>query len=171
MSVYKTKSGIWRIQFYFNGKNYIRTSKTKNKKAAQLMEAQWRSEIHARRYLGEKAEISVQTLIDDYLKLPLAGTTIINATIFFKHFTEDVDCKVNASEFDQAEILKFVQKRLKDGIAQSTVTGWGTHLPAWRRSLEYPCPLTNLMDRDALWIWDRAGVAGARIVPSSKQKP
>jgi integrase len=85
------------------------------------MEANWRTDIHARRYLGEREEIKVQELLDNYLKLPLADTTLRNARIFFKNFAADVDCNINASEFNQAEILKFVQNRLKAGIAQSTL--------------------------------------------------
>jgi integrase len=121
MSVYRTKSGSWRIQFFINGRNYIKSSKTKNKKAAELMEAKWRTEIHARRYLGDRKEIRVQELLDNYLKLPLANTTLKNARAFFKRFTADVDCNINASEFNQNEILVFVQKRLAQGIKQSTL--------------------------------------------------
>jgi integrase len=121
MAVYKMKSGIWRIQFHINGRNYVKSSKTTNKKVAELMEAKWKTEVHAQKFLGDKEEISVQTLIDNYLVLPLAETTIKNATVFFRRFTQEVNCDVNASEFRQAEVEQFVQKRLREGISQATL--------------------------------------------------
>src|ERR1700733_2440013 len=49
---------------------------------------------------------------------------------------------------------------------ETIVTGWGTHLSEGLRSLEYPCPLNNLMDTDTLWIRELAADGGGRIVPS-----
>ena len=48
MSIVKRgNSKHWYMQFQLNGKTYIRSSKTTNKKAAVQMEAEWRTQLHA----------------------------------------------------------------------------------------------------------------------------
>lgn len=121
MPVYRQPSGIYRIQFCLNGKNFVKSSKTSNKKLAETMEAQWRTKLHGERYLGDLEEITVRQLIDDYLKLPLAENTKRNAGYFFEMFAKEVDLNVKASEFDQKQILKHVQKRIREGTKPQTV--------------------------------------------------
>jgi len=115
------KSGYYRIQFMINGKTYEKSSKTKNKRHAEQMEAKWRTDIHNRLFVHGKQEIKVNVLIDNYLALPLAESTIKNATTFFSGFREHVECGVNASDFDQESVAKYVQMRIKSGIKESTV--------------------------------------------------
>lgn len=121
MPVYKQKGGQYRIQFCLAGRNFVKSAKTTNKKAAEAMEAQWRTKLHGEKYLGEKEEITVQQLIDDYMKLPLAFNTNRSAGYFFKLLDEEMELDVNASDFDQKQILKLVQERIRSGIAPQTV--------------------------------------------------
>jgi integrase len=121
MPVYKQEGGQYRIQFCIDGSNYVKSSKTSNKKAAEVMEAQWRAKIHGEHHLGNKEEITVRLLIDDYLKLPLAANTLRTAGYFFNMIVKDMDLDVNASEFDQKQILKHVQRRIREGTAPQTV--------------------------------------------------
>ncbi len=144
MSVYKSKGGFYRIQFMLNGKNYVKSSKTSNKKAAEQMEANWRAEIHGRRYLGAKEEIKVRTLIDNYMARPLAETTLRCARSFFGIFKKDVDTNINASEFNQAQILKHVQKRLATGMTEGSI----------RTQLLYFCGAWNDGNKDIYNIPD-----------------
>jgi integrase len=121
MGVYKQKGGLYRIQFTLNGKTYVKSAKTANKKSAELMEAKWRTELHGKEYLNDKEEITIQQLIDDYMKLPLAKSSIRNAIYAFKSMGEHMDFNVNASEFDQKQILKYVQTRLREGKKESSI--------------------------------------------------
>lgn len=121
MPTYKQSGGNYRIQFVLNGQTYVKSAKTDNKKAAQIMEAEWRTKLHGERYLGDREEITVQQLIDDYLKLPLAENTLRNSKYFFDMFAKEVDLNVNASDFDQKQILKHVQKRIRGGTKPQTV--------------------------------------------------
>ncbi len=46
MSVLKRgNSKYWYIQFQLNGRTYIRSSRTMNKKAAEQMETDWKSKL------------------------------------------------------------------------------------------------------------------------------
>jgi len=121
MAVYKMKSGRYRIQFMLDGKSYVKTSKTTNKKLAEQMEIDWKNEILKGQLTGARKEIKVSTLIENYLSKPLADTTLKNAGNFFKHFQHEVDTDVDASKFDQTQILTHVQRRLKEGIQSATI--------------------------------------------------
>ena len=55
MSVVKRgNSQYWYIQFQLNGKTYIRSSRTTNKKVAEQMEVEWKAKVHAQRFLGTR---------------------------------------------------------------------------------------------------------------------
>lgn len=65
MSVVKRgNSRYWYIQFQMNGRQVIRSSRTTNKKAAEQMEADLRSKLHAQQYLGVKPSLSVGEALD-----------------------------------------------------------------------------------------------------------
>jgi hypothetical protein len=51
----------WYIQFQMNGRTYIRSSRTTNKKAAEQMEIDWRAKLHAQQFLGQKERIRLET--------------------------------------------------------------------------------------------------------------
>jgi integrase len=121
MAVYKQKSGFFRIQFALDGKNYIKSAKTKNRKAAELMESQWRTELHDQRYMGGKEEITVAQLIANWLERPLAENTKKGANYFFNDPELDIDFDVNASEFDQRQVLKFIERQKKLGRQEATI--------------------------------------------------
>ena len=127
MPVFKPKGQrYYRIQFDIDGKTYVKSSKTTDKRIAERMETKWREEIHSRRYLGAREEITVEQMFDNYLALPLAATTKKGARSlrnvlreYLKRTTTSL--KDNASDFDQRELVKFIQNRLAEGTQESTV--------------------------------------------------
>jgi len=67
MSVIKRgNSKFWYIQFQLNGKTFIRSARTTSKKAAEQMEAEWRTALHANRFLGEKERITVRNAFKQF---------------------------------------------------------------------------------------------------------
>ena len=47
------------IQFQFQGRTYVRSARTTDRRAAEQMEREWRRDLHARAYLGTKPRISI----------------------------------------------------------------------------------------------------------------
>jgi len=69
MSIFKRNGeGNFYIQFNFNGKTYVKSSKTANKKVAEKMERDWKAEIHAQQELGERQRITLKDALDGHLK-------------------------------------------------------------------------------------------------------
>lgn len=127
MPVFKPKGQRnYRIQFDINGRTYVKSAKTSDKRAAEKMEAQWRAKIHSQKMIGELEDISLDQMFDDYLARPHAETTLKNARSFRRLLTaflkkQGVSMETNAHEFEQAYLDKFIQYRLASGTAQSTI--------------------------------------------------
>ena len=75
------------IQFQFQGRTYIRSARTADRRAAEQMEREWRRELHSRAYLGTKPRITIDEALTMFceskrgtpnyptLELPLSDRT------------------------------------------------------------------------------------------------
>ena len=52
-------SKYWYIQFQYNGKTYIKSSKSTDKNLAERLEASWRNQLIEQQQLGIKSPIEV----------------------------------------------------------------------------------------------------------------
>lgn len=136
MSVFKASGGRhYRIQFCIDGKTYVKSAKTSDKRIAERMEAEWRAQIHARKYFKELEPITLNQMFDQYLLQPLSETTKRNSRTFFRIFRKHTNCDVYAHDFHQGELEKFVHRRRSSGKKES---GIRTHMlifkGAWNRT-------------------------------------
>jgi len=68
MGVYKRgTSKYWYIQFQFNNKTYVRSSKTTEKSVARQIEREWRRKLHAEAELGIRERIKLVDALDQYI--------------------------------------------------------------------------------------------------------
>ena len=68
MSVLKRgNSKNWYIQFQLNGKTYIRSARTTEKRLAEQLEREWKRQLHRQEFLGEKERIKVRTILDAFI--------------------------------------------------------------------------------------------------------
>jgi integrase len=135
MAVYRNRgTKLYRIQFQLNNRTYVRSAKTTDKRIAERMEAEWKATIHAHQYLGVREDITLREIFENYLRLPLARTTLIHARVFINVFERYVNIDVNASEFDSRELHRFHETRLREGKKESSIR---QHIrifsAAWRR--------------------------------------
>jgi integrase len=99
------------------------------------MEAEWKAQIHAQQYLGVREDITVRQILENYLKLPLAHTTLKHARVFVNVLQRYVDIDVKASEFDQRELHRYREARLVEGNKDSSIRQHMRVLSAaWRRT-------------------------------------
>ena len=135
MAVYRQNGGDnYRIQFRLNNRNYVKSAKTSDKRVAERMEAEWKAEIHAQQYLGEREEITVRQIIENLLTASLAQTTLKTARNFLSVFQRYINIDINASVFDQRELHRYREARLKDGVQESSIRAHMlTFSSAWGR--------------------------------------
>jgi len=122
MSVLKRgNSKYWYIQFQINGKTFIRSSKTTDKRIAERMEREWRVQIHAQEMLGDKETIKFRDILDLYAHsksgLRSLRTLKSDKQLICRYFPVD-KC---LHEITTHDIDRFVQTRLKEGKAYSTI--------------------------------------------------
>lgn len=69
MSVLKRgNSKNWYIQFQFRSKTYIRSSRTTDKRLAEQMEREWRRQLHAHEYLGNRERILITDILNQFIE-------------------------------------------------------------------------------------------------------
>jgi integrase len=59
----RDNSRYWYIQFQFQGRTYIRSSRTTDKRAAEQMEREWKRTLHAQRFLGQRERITIRDAV------------------------------------------------------------------------------------------------------------
>lgn len=55
----RSNSKFWYIQFQFNGKTYLKSSKTTDKQLALQLEIQWRKQLFEQSQFGIKPPIAI----------------------------------------------------------------------------------------------------------------
>jgi integrase len=121
MAVYKSDGGAYRIQFRLKNKTYVKSAKTTDKRVAERMEAEWKAQIHGQQYLGQREDITIRQMLENHLRASLAVTTLKNARVFMNVFQRYVNIDVKASDFDQRELHRYREMRLKEGKKESSI--------------------------------------------------
>jgi len=122
MSVLKRgNSKYWYIQFQFNGKTYIKSSKTLEKKVAEHMEREWKVKIHSQQYLGEKDTVQFSEVLSQLIQTkegtPNHPTLKYHKRVLNRLFP--VNLKLH--EITNTHINTLYQKRLKEGVSNGTI--------------------------------------------------
>ena len=122
MSVMKRgNSKYWYIQFQLDGKTYIRSSRTTAKKAAEQMETEWKTKLHAKQFLGQKDRISLRTAIEDFCEskngTPNHPTLIANAKGAFRL----LPVHKYIDELTAHDLERYKRDRLAEGVTQQTI--------------------------------------------------
>ena len=127
MALYKQPNGIYHIRFTLNGKQIVRSAKTKNKSIAAQLEAQMRSDALKRALEGYTDRITVHAALDKYLaeKEHTASYTTIRSSV--KALKEGIADK-SLEKLNAHDIQQFVSSRIRNGIKETTITLNLSHL-------------------------------------------
>ena len=122
MSIVKRgNSKYWYMSFQLNGRQYIRSTKTTNKKAAEQMDVEWKAEIHSQQFLGRKQRI---TLADAFLQYKISKQGIASYGNLVAH--ETVLCRLlpmkkYMDEVTSHDLERFKQKRIAEGVGAEII--------------------------------------------------
>lgn len=122
MSILKRgNSQFWYIQFQFQGKTYIRSSKTTNKRIAEQMEAEWKSKLHAQQFLGQKERIGLFEAIDQFCAskngTPNHPTLLSYSRVLRRYFPKSN----RIDELTLQDLERFKRERMQEGISPQTL--------------------------------------------------
>jgi integrase len=141
MSVLKrSNSKCWYIQFQLNGKTYIRSSRTTNKKLAEQMETDWKSKLHAQQFMGMKDRISIREAMEQFSEsrrgTPHHPTLLANAKSVFRL----IPCHKPIDELSAHDLERYKRDRIAEGVSPQTIKhGLNLIRGAWKyaRKLGY----------------------------------
>jgi integrase len=109
------------MQFQMNGKTYIRSSRTTNKKAAEQMEVIWKSQIHSQQFLGQKIRISIRAAINQYCD-SRKGTPSYRGLLYsVNSITRLLQVHRHLDELTSHDLERFKSDRMAQGIGQQTI--------------------------------------------------
>jgi len=122
MSIIKRgNSKNYFIQFQLNGKTYIRSSRTTNKKLAEQMEVDWKSKLHAQQFLGQKERITLRAAIDQFSEskqgTPNHRGLITNSKIAYRL----LPVHKFIDELTAHDLERFKRDRMNEGVKEQTI--------------------------------------------------
>lgn len=149
MSVFKRNDvGNYYIQFNHNGKTYCRSSKTTNRRVAERMERDWKSEIHRIDELGERPRIKLAEALKGYVDQKKHTGSSVYAATNAKTITERMNTDLYIDEIRDWHLTKLKSLREKEGAAPQTIkhnfqavrsaVGWAKDHGYLVRDIEYP---------------------------------
>ena len=122
MSVLKRgNSKNWYIQFQFNGKTYIRSSRSTDKRLADQMEREWRRQLHAQAFLGQKERIVVRDILDQFIDSKKGTPNHRNLTIHRKTLIRLFGVDRFLDEITTKDIERLKRDRYQEGISTATI--------------------------------------------------
>lgn len=122
MSIVKRgNSKYWYMSFQLNGQQYIRSTKTTNKKTAEQMEIEWKAKIHSQQFQGRKQRI---TLADAFQQYKTSKQGIASYSNLVAH--ETVLCRLlpmkkHMDELTSHDLERFKQKRIAEGVGAEII--------------------------------------------------
>lgn len=122
MSVLKrSNSKYWYIQFQLNGKTYIKSSKTCNKKIAEQLETQFKFKVHSEQILGKRPSISVKNALMQYCNSKQGTANHKGLLSSLKTISRILPVCKNIDELTSYDLENFKKKRMDEGVSQQTI--------------------------------------------------
>ncbi len=122
MSIVKRgNSKYWYMSFQYNGQQYIRSTKTTNKKIAEQMEIEWKSKIHSQQYQGRKQRITLADAFTQYKASKQGIASYSNLVAHETVLTRLLPMKKHIDELSSHDLERFKQKRIAEGVGAETI--------------------------------------------------
>lgn len=119
--VKRGNSKFWYIQFQFRGKTYIKSSKTKDKKLAEMMEADWRRQLIQQNILGIKERISVEAALAMYCDSKKDLASYINILRYAEMLKEQIKPCLNLDELTSSDLERVRLFQQRRGYSNQTI--------------------------------------------------
>jgi integrase len=119
--VKRGNSQYWYVQFQFQGRTYIRSSKTTEKRVAEQIEREWKRELHARAFLGQKERVTIKEAVSQFIDskkgTPNYHTLVANSVALSRLF------RVNRylDEIASTDLERLKRDRESEGVQPQTI--------------------------------------------------
>lgn len=136
MSILKRgNSKNWYIQFQMNGKTYIRSSRTTDKKVAEQLERDWRRQLHGQQFLGSKDPIVVRDALEQFCASKNGTPNHVNLCIHARYLNRVFHTHRAMGDITSEDLEWLKQKRFEDGYSAATLKHtFSLFRGAWKRA-------------------------------------
>jgi len=136
MSILKRgNSKFWYIQFQMNGKTYIRSSRTTDKKVAEHMERDWRRQLHLQKFLGEREPITIRDAISQFCDTKKGTPNHVNLLIHARYLEKVFRTHRKMGDVTSEDLEWLKHKRFEDGYSAATLKHtFNLFRGAWKRA-------------------------------------
>lgn len=114
-------SKYWYVQFQINGKSYIRSSRTTNKKAAEQFEIDWRAKLHAQQFLGHRERLSLRQAINQFCESKVDTPNHRGLLSSAKVLARLLPLHKPVDELTSQDLERFKRDRMAGGAGPQTV--------------------------------------------------
>jgi integrase len=117
----RNNSSVWYIQFQYNGKPYIKSSKTTDKKAATQMETDWKSKLHAEQHLGQKERITLKAAMAQFAESKVGTPNHRGLHSAIRIVTRLMATGKPLDEVTSHDLERFKRDRMNEGTSGQTI--------------------------------------------------
>jgi integrase len=122
MSIIKRgNSKYWYMSFQLNGQQYIRSTKTTNKRTAEQMEIEWKAIIHSQQYQGRKQRITLTDAFSQYKASKHGIASYCNLVAHETVLIRLLPMKKYMDELTSHDLERFKQKRIAEGVGAEII--------------------------------------------------
>lgn len=122
MSVHKRPgSPFWYIQFQYNGKTYLKSSKTTDKRLALKQETQWRDQLVEQVQLGTKPPITITDAFHQYARSKRNLISTRNVDLFSQRAADHWANKQHLHEVQTRDIEHYRLTLAEAGYSSQTI--------------------------------------------------
>ena len=114
-------SKYWYIQFQYDGKTYVRSSRTTNKKVAEQMETDWRSKLHAQLYQGRRERVTIKMALEQYCESKRGTPYFTNLCSVLRGVLRKLPSPRPLDEMSSHDLERFKRDREAEEIGPQTI--------------------------------------------------
>lgn len=114
-------SKYWYIQFQFNGRTYIRSSRTTDRRSAEIMETDWRKRLLGEKVLGLRERISIGDSLHSYCESKRGTPNYVNIERIVRQLVQELPVSAPVDELTPQSLERLKATRLHNQNSLQTV--------------------------------------------------
>ena len=109
------------IQFQFQGRTYVRSSRTTDKRAAEQMEREWKRTLHAQQFLGQRERITIREAISLFIESKKGTANYRNLVTHARTLDRSLCTGRYLEEVTTEDTERLLRDREREGVSPATI--------------------------------------------------
>lgn len=114
-------SKFWYIQFQYNGRTFIKSSKTTDKRLAEVMEANWRKQLVEQNVFGSKERVTLKTALSMFCDSKAQLASYSHLMRYSKLILDLLASKKYIDEITSSDLERIRLNRIQLGYSNQTI--------------------------------------------------